>query len=43
MAHRGRLNVMTHVLGKPYAAIIAAFEGDKVSVAATHPSESIQS
>jgi 2-oxoglutarate dehydrogenase E1 component len=29
MAHRGRLNVMTHVLGKPYAAIIAAFEGKK--------------
>ncbi len=27
MAHRGRLNVLTHVLGKPYAAIIAAFEG----------------
>src|SRR4029078_1143482 len=29
MAHRGRLNVLTHVLGKPYAAIIAAFEGKK--------------
>jgi 2-oxoglutarate dehydrogenase E1 component len=29
MAHRGRLNVMTHVLGKPYAAIIEAFEGLK--------------
>ena len=27
MAHRGRLNVLTHVLGKPYAAILAAFEG----------------
>ncbi|CAN5522900.1 2-oxoglutarate dehydrogenase E1 component [soil metagenome] len=27
MAHRGRLNVMTHVLGKPYAEIVAAFEG----------------
>ena len=27
MAHRGRLNVLTHILGKPYAAIIAAFEG----------------
>ncbi|MFN8591736.1 MAG: 2-oxoglutarate dehydrogenase E1 component [Thermomicrobiales bacterium] len=27
MAHRGRLNVLTHVLGKPYAAIITAFEG----------------
>lgn len=29
MAHRGRLNVLTHVLGKPYAAIISAFEGKK--------------
>jgi len=27
MAHRGRLNVMTHILSKPYGAIIAAFEG----------------
>ena len=23
MAHRGRLNVLTHVVGRPYAAIIA--------------------
>ena len=29
MAHRGRLSVLTHVLGKPYEAIIAAFEGGK--------------
>ena len=29
MAHRGRLNVLTHILGKPYAAIIAAFEGER--------------
>jgi 2-oxoglutarate dehydrogenase E1 component len=29
MAHRGRLNVLTHLLGKPYAAILAAFEGGK--------------
>jgi 2-oxoglutarate dehydrogenase E1 component len=27
MAHRGRLNVMTHVLSKPYAEIVSAFEG----------------
>jgi 2-oxoglutarate dehydrogenase E1 component len=29
MAHRGRLNVMTHVLGKHYASIVAAFEGNR--------------
>lgn len=27
MAHRGRLNVLTHILSKPYGAIIQAFEG----------------
>ncbi|MGI8643911.1 MAG: 2-oxoglutarate dehydrogenase E1 component [Thermomicrobiales bacterium] len=29
MAHRGRLNVLTHVLGKPYEAILTGFEGGK--------------
>jgi 2-oxoglutarate dehydrogenase E1 component len=39
MAHRGRLNVLAHVLGKPYAAIVAAFEGS-MAREATAPSDS---
>src|SRR5579862_2411901 len=27
MAHRGRINVLAHILGKPYSAIIGEFEG----------------
>ncbi|MGH7664801.1 MAG: 2-oxoglutarate dehydrogenase E1 component [Gemmatimonadaceae bacterium] len=27
MAHRGRLNVLVHILGKPYAQLFAEFEG----------------
>lgn len=27
MAHRGRLNVLTHVIGVPYATLLAEFEG----------------
>ncbi|MHB1327308.1 MAG: multifunctional oxoglutarate decarboxylase/oxoglutarate dehydrogenase thiamine pyrophosphate-binding subunit/dihydrolipoyllysine-residue succinyltransferase subunit [Gemmatimonadales bacterium] len=29
MAHRGRLNVLTHTLGRPYVTIFAEFEGKK--------------
>ncbi len=27
MAHRGRLNVLVHVIGRPYTALLAEFEG----------------
>ena len=29
MAHRGRLNVLVHVLGRPYEAILREFEGER--------------
>ncbi|MGQ0702750.1 MAG: multifunctional oxoglutarate decarboxylase/oxoglutarate dehydrogenase thiamine pyrophosphate-binding subunit/dihydrolipoyllysine-residue succinyltransferase subunit [Gemmatimonadales bacterium] len=32
MAHRGRLNVLVHNVGRPYAAIFAEFEGKKGTV-----------
>ena len=38
MAHRGRLNVLTHILGVPYEDILAAFEGtEKEGSALTVP------
>ncbi|MGH7593616.1 MAG: multifunctional oxoglutarate decarboxylase/oxoglutarate dehydrogenase thiamine pyrophosphate-binding subunit/dihydrolipoyllysine-residue succinyltransferase subunit [Gemmatimonadales bacterium] len=32
MAHRGRLNVLTHTVGRPYDVILAEFEGNKGDV-----------
>jgi 2-oxoglutarate decarboxylase len=29
MAHRGRLNVLAHAVGRPYPEVLAEFEGDK--------------
>ena len=36
MAHRGRINVLAHILGKPYRRIFSEFEG--ISAAANPPS-----
>jgi len=30
MAHRGRLNVLANIMGKPYAAILSEFQGEAV-------------
>ena len=34
MAHRGRLNVLAHVLGKPYRAVVAEFDSHDEAAAA---------
>jgi 2-oxoglutarate dehydrogenase E1 component len=31
MAHRGRLNVLAHTVGRPYSAILAEFEGEQTT------------
>ncbi|HEU0053862.1 MAG TPA: 2-oxoglutarate dehydrogenase E1 component [Longimicrobium sp.] len=36
MAHRGRLNVLTHVLGKPYALMVAGFASAQKAPAVDH-------
>jgi 2-oxoglutarate dehydrogenase E1 component len=35
MAHRGRLNVLSHVVGRPYDAILREFEGERSLEAVT--------
>jgi 2-oxoglutarate dehydrogenase E1 component len=39
MAHRGRLNVLTHVLGKPYGMILSGFQGGAKTAAALAPDD----
>jgi 2-oxoglutarate decarboxylase len=39
MAHRGRLNVLAHTIGKPYQAIFAEFEGNRPVVESEEPKE----
>jgi 2-oxoglutarate dehydrogenase E1 component len=39
MAHRGRLSVVAHVLGRPYENILREFEGERLIEAVTHASE----
>jgi 2-oxoglutarate dehydrogenase E1 component len=39
MAHRGRLNVLAHVVGSPYDIILREFEGERVLEAVSHDPE----
>jgi 2-oxoglutarate dehydrogenase E1 component len=39
MAHRGRLNVIAHVVGRPYDVILREFEGERLIEAVTHDPE----
>jgi 2-oxoglutarate dehydrogenase E1 component len=39
MAHRGRLNVIAHTVGRPYDAILREFEGERLIEAVTHDPE----
>jgi 2-oxoglutarate dehydrogenase E1 component len=36
MAHRGRLNVIAHTIGRPYDVILREFEGERLIEAVTH-------
>ena len=35
MAHRGRLNVLAHTVGRPYESILVEFEGEQTLSADT--------
>ena len=35
MAHRGRLNVLAHIIGRPYDVILREFEGERLLEAVT--------
>jgi 2-oxoglutarate dehydrogenase E1 component len=39
MAHRGRLNVIAHTIGRPYDVILREFEGERLIEAVTHDPE----
>jgi 2-oxoglutarate dehydrogenase E1 component len=39
MAHRGRLNVLAHTIGRPYETILREFEGERMLEAVTADSE----
>src|SRR5256714_9590084 len=39
MAHRGRLNVLAHVIGRPYETILREFEGERTIEAVTSDPE----
>ena len=39
MAHRGRLNVIAHTVGRPYDAILREFEGERLMDAVTYDPE----
>jgi 2-oxoglutarate dehydrogenase E1 component len=39
MAHRGRLNVLAHVIGRPYETILREFEGERMLEAISADSE----
>ena len=39
MAHRGRLNVLAHIIGRPYEELLREFEGERTIEAVTAKAE----